>query len=56
MIEAVDGPLTAGAPIGGGFPDESHTRLREALECVTSTARNQLAQIKLACLLKKQGG
>src|SRR5580698_2687243 len=51
VIEAVDGPLMASAPVSEGLPQESQTKLREALEQVTATARRQLPEIKVAKLL-----
>ena len=56
VIEAVDGPLSSGAPVAEGLPQESQLKLREALEQVTATSRRQLSEIKLASLLKKAGG
>ncbi len=53
VIEAVDGPVNSSAPVADGFPVESHSRLREALEQVTANARQQLEQIKLSSLLYK---
>jgi Rrf2 family protein len=51
IIEAVDGPLCTGSPLPEGLPDESLTKLRRVLEDVSKTARQQLSQIKLSCLL-----
>jgi Rrf2 family protein len=51
VIEAVDGPLCTRAPVAEGLPQESLAKLRQALEQVTTTARQQLSQIKLSCLL-----
>jgi len=51
VIEAVDGPLCATAPVTEGLPEESLAKLRHVLEQVTKTARQQLSQIKLSCLL-----
>jgi Rrf2 family protein len=56
VIEAVDGPLSSGAPVAEGLPPESQLKLREALEQVTATSRRQLSEIKLASLLKRAGG
>jgi Rrf2 family transcriptional regulator, cysteine metabolism repressor len=55
VIEAVDGPLSSGAPVAEGLPHESQSKLREALEQVTATSRRQLSEIKLANLLKRPG-
>lgn len=55
VIEAVDGPLSSGAPVAEGLPRESQSKLREALEQVTAMSRRQLSEIKLASLLKKPG-
>jgi Rrf2 family transcriptional regulator, cysteine metabolism repressor len=51
IIEAVDGPLCTGTPLPEGLREESLGKLRHALEEVTKTARQQLSQIKLSCLL-----
>ena len=53
VIEAVDGPLQTGTLVGDGLPRESQNQIRAALDEVTATARRQLAEIKLASLLKK---
>lgn len=53
VIEAVDGPLAAGVPESQRFPEHSQAKLREALDRVTSLTRQQLDQIKIACLLEK---
>ncbi len=54
VIEAVDGPLAADLPVAERFPAESQAKLREALDHVTNLARQQLDQLKIACLLRKQ--
>jgi Rrf2 family protein len=51
IIEAVDGPLCTASPLPAGLPQESLAKLRRALEDVTTTARQQLSQVKLSCLL-----
>jgi Rrf2 family transcriptional regulator, cysteine metabolism repressor len=51
IIEAVDGPLVAAAPVGEGFPRQSKHRLRAVLEEMTEVVRRQLDSIKLANLL-----
>ncbi len=56
VIEAVDGPLTASAQISDRFPAQSQVKLRAALDRVTELAREQLGQIKIACLLKTANG
>jgi Rrf2 family protein len=53
VIEAVDGPLSAAVPESERFPEQSQAKLREALDRVTSLTRQQLDQIKIACLLDK---
>ncbi len=53
VIEAVDGPMQAGAPLGEGLSRESQNQLRAALDEVTATSRRQLGEIKLASLIKK---
>lgn len=51
IVEAVDGPLCTGSPLPEGLPEESLCKLRHALEEVSNTARQQLSQVKLSCLL-----
>lgn len=52
VIEAIDGPLSPTLPAseGGTLPHE--VRLREALEQITATARQQLDALKLSDLLE----
>jgi Rrf2 family protein len=52
VIEAVDGPLIASAPVTEGLPHASQTKLREAIEQITATARRQLSDLKLASFLR----
>lgn len=56
VIEAVDGPLASSAPVSEKFPEKSQAKLREALDHVTAMARQQLQQIKIACLIKSANG
>jgi Rrf2 family protein len=51
VIEAIDGPIGGTPASGKGFPDETHRRLSDALEEVTTLTRRELANIKLANLL-----
>ena len=51
LIEAIDGPLNSTIPASEGLPKDSQDSLREALEEVTASAREQLAGVKLAQLM-----
>ncbi len=51
VIEAIEGPLTSSLPAGEGLPEDSRSRLEQALSEVTATARRELESIKLAHLL-----
>src|SRR6185503_14503113 len=51
VIEAIEGPYDSSHEVGEGLPDESQAMLRDALNQVTSTTRNQLEAIKLSQLL-----
>ncbi|MCX7426877.1 MAG: Rrf2 family transcriptional regulator [Planctomycetia bacterium] len=51
VIEAIDGPMVCGLPVGNGLPEVSHARLRQVLREVTEQTRRQLAAITLAQLL-----
>ena len=51
VIEAIDGPLDSGSPIGKGLPKTSQNKLKQALKRVTADSRNQLEAIKLSHLL-----
>jgi Rrf2 family protein len=52
LIEAIDGPLHSALPVGEGVPLHYDAKLREALESITETARQQLSAIKLSHLLQ----
>jgi hypothetical protein len=52
LIEAIDGPLHSALPVGEGIPLQYDARLRDALESITQTARQQLSAIKLSDLLE----
>ena len=43
--------MKANLPRQGGLPNESHTRLQEALRSITDVSRSQLEAIKLAQLM-----
>ena len=51
LIEAIDGPLNTTMPASEGLPEGSQDSLRQALEKVTATAREQLEAVKLAQLM-----
>ena len=51
LIEAIDGPLLAGLPVRGGFPEQAWVRLREALNRINSDARRHLDALKLTDLM-----
>ncbi len=51
VIEAVDGPMSSGMPIGDGLPSESKSKLKDALGEITDLARRELQAVKLAHLL-----
>jgi Rrf2 family protein len=51
LIEAVDGPLVAGAPGTEGLSQECQSRLSGALEEVAVSTRRQLADVKLSSLM-----
>jgi hypothetical protein len=48
--------LAADLPVAERFPVESQATLREALDHVTNLARQQLDQLKISCLMRKQSG
>jgi Rrf2 family transcriptional regulator, cysteine metabolism repressor len=52
LIEAIDGPLQSALPVGEGVPLQYDAKLRDALESITETARQQLAAIRLSDLLE----
>ena len=51
VIEAVDGPITSGIPMGVGFPEQPAGMLQQTLQKITDTTRQQLAAVKLSQLL-----
>lgn len=52
LIEAIEGPLDGSAAMIDGMSTDSRTRLRHALDQVTSTSRRQLEAITLSQLLE----
>lgn len=52
VIEAIEGPLDSGEPLGIGLPASSQDKLQDALQNVTATARSQLQAIKFSQLLE----
>ena len=52
VIEAIDGPMRAEAPLSEGISDEFHERINRELRQVTATARDHLRAIKLSQLIK----
>jgi Rrf2 family transcriptional regulator, cysteine metabolism repressor len=55
LIEAIDGPVFAQAPLAeGGLPQESVDQLSAALQAVTATARQQLSDIKISSLVPQK--
>jgi Rrf2 family transcriptional regulator, cysteine metabolism repressor len=51
LIEAIDGPVFAHAPLAEGLPPESVEQLSAALQQVTASARKQLGSIKISSLV-----
>ena len=51
VIEAIEGPLNTGEPLGEGMSADFQNRLQEALQEVTDNSRRQLEAIKLSQLL-----
>jgi Rrf2 family protein len=51
VIEAIEGPLVPSVPLGEGISESSQENLRESLEQITTTTRNQLRAIKLSHLM-----
>ncbi len=51
VIEAVDGPLSAGLPLNVNFPHQSDELLRDTLRKIAHTTRQQLAAVKLSHLM-----
>ncbi len=56
VIEAIDGPLTAGLPMNVNFPEPSGDRLQETLCQIADTTRRQLAAVKLTHLMSSPAG
>jgi Rrf2 family transcriptional regulator, cysteine metabolism repressor len=52
VIEAVDGPMNMKLPFAEGIPNESQTRLRDALYSIALSSRSQLQEVKIAHLVK----
>lgn len=55
VIEAVDGPITSGIPIGAGFPQQPASMLQSTLQKITDSTRQQLAAVKLSELVNGDG-
>lgn len=51
IIEAIDGPLVASAPLGDGLDPEARAKIEATLAAVTQTARQSLDAVRLADLL-----
>ncbi len=51
LIEAIDGPVFAHAPLAEGLSPESVEQLSTALQQVTASARKQLGSIKISSLV-----
>ncbi|MCL6501636.1 MAG: Rrf2 family transcriptional regulator [Pirellulales bacterium] len=51
IIEAIDGPVVSAIAGHQGLPEQTLTRLQEAMEAVTAKTRRDLAAIKLADLV-----
>ena len=56
IIEAIDGPLHSLLPSADEIPSAHEARLRQALERINATARQQLEDIKLSDLMTSGGG
>ncbi|HZZ27619.1 MAG TPA: Rrf2 family transcriptional regulator [Pirellulales bacterium] len=54
LIEAIDGPVFAHAPLAEALPPESVERLTAALQQVTARARQQLGNIKISSLVPQR--
>ena len=52
VIEAIEGPMDAGPPIGDGAAVDAEGQLQKALSQVTANARKELEAIKLSQLLQ----
>lgn len=51
VIEAIDGRMDNGQPLGEGLPEPAQKKLHTAIQDVTNTSRKQLEAIKLSSLL-----
>lgn len=51
VIEAIEGPIQAHSQTEHGFDGDEQDKLRQALEAITETARQQLHEIKLSHLI-----
>ena len=54
IIEAVDGPMSTKLPFADRLPNEAQVRLREAIQSVAATARQQLQEVNVASLIAPQ--
>ncbi|MBM4088975.1 MAG: Rrf2 family transcriptional regulator [Planctomycetes bacterium] len=52
VIEAIEGPLETGEPLGEALAGDSQLKLHQALQQVTDSSRRQLEAIKLSQLLE----
>jgi len=52
VIEAIDGPLNSALPNGEGAPCQFESRLRDAIDQITISARQQLEAVKLSDLME----
>ncbi|MBX7165645.1 MAG: Rrf2 family transcriptional regulator [Pirellulales bacterium] len=55
LIEAVDGPIASGMPLGDQLPPGSRDLLESTLRAISDQARAGLAAVKLSDLLPDQG-
>ena len=53
IIEAIEGPLSSKMLMSDGLDFGSQSRLRNALDQVASTARQQLAAIKISEIIEE---
>ena len=51
IIEAVDGPMNTKMSLSDGLPNDSQSRLRDALTRIATTNREQLHEVKVADLI-----
>ena len=56
VIEAIEGPIDSGIPANEGFSLDSQTELQNALKQISSSARQQLNQIKMSQLIAMPPG